>query len=344
MAKLLKALSHPFPELESLEIRFTCDRHSELILPATFLSGSAPSLRRLTLQEVVPECLSPLLSSTTGLVELDLTLRVAYGALPEASFIANLQRMSCLRRLELKVTHRDINITPNSPPPPASAGDVVPLLKLTDLIFIGYGPYLQMLVVSLAAPSLQHLDAEVWESTISPIPHLCRFICDTECQFIAVRLDFSRRKLRFSAQTCSKPGHAQPFRIIIPDTFTLEEIGNMLSGPLSTVEGLVVGWDAPLSNLQPYIQWRGFFNHIRQVKTVQVPSVVALGVAHSLQLNGQEPALDFLPTLEQVTVHMTYLSPIESNRNDQYVSIRDAFEPLIAARKQVGRPIRLLWT
>ncbi len=118
----------------------------------------------------------------------------------------------------------------------------------------------------------------------------------------------------------------------------------MLSGPLSTVEELVVGWDVSMSTQQHHIQWRGFFNHIRQVKSVQVPSEVALGVAHSFQLDGQEPALDILPALKQVKVHMTYLSPIELNRNDQYASIRDAFEPLIAARQQAGRPIRLSWT
>jgi hypothetical protein len=45
--------------------------------------------------------------------------------------------------------------------------------------------------------------------------------------------------------------------------------------------------------------------------------------------------MDLLPTLEQVRVHMTHR---------KYVLIRDAFQPLIAARKQVGRPITLSWT
>ncbi len=86
MSKLLRALSHPFPELENLEICPTYKHlpsytyysyyyDHELILPATFLSGSAPYLRRLTLRQVAPRCLSPLLSSTTGLVESTLTLK-----------------------------------------------------------------------------------------------------------------------------------------------------------------------------------------------------------------------------------------------------------------------------
>ncbi len=179
MAKLLKALSHPFPELESLEIHRTCtfllDR--ELVLPATFLSGSAPSLRRLTLREVAPRCLSPLLSSATGLVELSLTLWTIYSSPPEASLLTNLQCMSCLRQ----IWNIDPDISTATPTHRLSLAQV-PLSKLTHLIFTGHRSYLQALVVGLAAPSLRYLDAELCRQSrgFFPIPHLCMFICDTE--------------------------------------------------------------------------------------------------------------------------------------------------------------------
>jgi len=99
------------------------------------------------------------------------------------------------------------------------------------------------------------------------------------------------------------------------------------------VEELVVGFGG--ARFTHRLQWRRFFGHLQQVRFVQVPSEVALDVAHSFQLDGQEPAVDLLPALEQVEVHMTH---------HQYVPLRDPFEPLIAARKQVGRPIRLSWT
>ncbi|KAH8984180.1 hypothetical protein EDB86DRAFT_161114 [Lactarius hatsudake] len=262
--KLLKALGHPFPKLERLEI---CLSHRlEPILPTTFLSGSAPSLRRLTLRGVVLECLSPLLSSATGLVELSLTLKIAYGALPEALLIANLQRMSCLRRLELKAINGaapNLNTVPEPPPPPACAGA---LSRLTDLILVGHDSYLQVLVDSLAPPSLQHLDVEITEPPghISIVPRLCKLICDARCQFIAVRLYFLDRTFSFFAETCPKSGHARPFRIVIPQPVSLEEIGIMLSGPLSTVEELVMDWQPSRSTQQmDHFQWRGFFNHIR---------------------------------------------------------------------------------
>ncbi|KAI9464458.1 hypothetical protein BJY52DRAFT_819785 [Lactarius psammicola] len=182
-AKLLRVLNHPFPELESLEIRpsYPYDSNCELI-PATFLSGSAPSLRRLTLQDGIPRCLSSLLSSATGLVELALALK---SSPPVASLLTNLQRMSCLRRLELNVYYQPgTKYFDTDSPPSAGPGDVVPLSNLTDLIFTGHRLYLKALVVGLAAPSLQRLDAELCGHSLrfSPIPHLCKFICGTGCQ------------------------------------------------------------------------------------------------------------------------------------------------------------------
>jgi len=348
MAKLLKALSHPFPELESLEIcplneiGPICYRGHELVLPATFLSGSAPCLRQLTLREVVPGCLSPLLSSATGLVELALTLRVEDSALPEASLIANLHRMSCLRRLELDLQYRHSTRYSNPPPPPTSAGDVVPLSKLTHLIFKGHRLYLQPLVVGLAAPSLRHLDAELFGASLHffPIPHLCKFIRDTECQFTAVRLGLSSQTLRFCAGTGSQSIDDRPFRITIPKPVSLEQMGQELSGPLSTVEELIIarGRDVGLWFTGGSVQtdqWRGFYYHVPQVKMLRIPAKVALKVVRLFQQDGREPVLDVLPALERVEVFSI------AGRDNLYESICDAFKPIITARQRVGRPIML---
>ncbi|KAH9035515.1 hypothetical protein EDB85DRAFT_2143680 [Lactarius pseudohatsudake] len=337
MAKFLRALSCPFPGLESLEIcppnktYSRCHDH-ELILPATFLSGSAPCLRQLTLREVVPECLSPLLSSATSLSELTLTLRVAYTALPEASLIANLQGLSHLRRLELSLDYWPNTRYPEPPEPPASAGDAVPLSKLTHLIFTGHILYLQPLVVGLAAPSLQHLDATLCgQSHCFPIPHLCKFICDTECQFTVVRLTLRYSKLTFCAGTGSQSVDDQPFKITIPKRVPLEQLGQELSRPLSTVEELVITWETEpwiTEGLNQADQWSGFCCHVPQVKTVRISAKVALDVAHSFLSDGREPALDFLPVLERVEVFSVV------GMDHLHKPICDAFEPLIVARRQ----------
>ena len=138
-SKILGALSHPFPELESLEVchnptdgrlfdpNYQPDDESERILPATLLSGSAPCLRRLTLRRITPDCLPPLLSFAMGLIELALTFNTLP---PEALLLPNLQRMSCLRSLELKVIYGPSitqDIYDRDLLPPAYSGDVVPL-------------------------------------------------------------------------------------------------------------------------------------------------------------------------------------------------------------------------
>jgi hypothetical protein len=301
MTKLLRAPSHPFPELESLKI---CPpgshRHDrEVIFPTTLLSGSAPCLRQLTLRGVVPRCLSPPLSYATGLVELTLTLRVEYRALPEAPLIANLKRMVYLRRLQLKLEYVARTPSRDGQPPPTGAGDVVTLSNLMEFVFAGRRMYLEALLVVLAAPSLQCLDADLRGTTDAfPIPRLCGFICDTGNQFDKLRLDFSHARLKFTAETHSKSVRA---RIVYHEPISLVEMGNRLSGPLSTVERLVVWADAGGAPfIHSAVQWCRFFHNIRQVKVVQVPSEVALDVAHSFQLDGQEPAMDLLPALELV--------------------------------------------
>ena len=354
MAKLLRALDRPFPELESLEIFPIHGRNPyslsplQLTLPPKFISTSAPRLTRLALRDVHPECLAPLLSSATGLI--DLNLDIWYSATPETSLLTDLKRMSCLHRLELRLTYRNRDVSLDSGPPPpvgALAGDIVSLSKLTHLIFGGHASHLEALVAGLAAPSLQHLEAGlIGQFSTFPIPHLCRFISEAECRFIAVRLDFSSQELKLSAETSSNLVRDQPFKLVIPghsQAVSLEEMGNRLSQPLSTVEELVVvllvPWPTP-----PFSQWHRFFSHIQQVKVVRVPSFLARRIARSLQ-DGQVPSLDLLPALEQIEVDMVMVPSFLSNGSDDdsYATINDAFMPFIDARRRAGRPIRLSW-
>ncbi|KAH9021134.1 hypothetical protein EDB85DRAFT_2293577 [Lactarius pseudohatsudake] len=321
-AKFLRALNHPFPELESLEILPPYFIYSELILPATFLSGSAPSLRRLTLCGVLPSCLSSLLSSATGLVELALTLTTLA---PGTSLFTNLQHMSCLRRLELNLDC-GFSCSDPDPPPPPSTGDVIPPSKLTHLIFEGCGSYFQALVVGLAAPSLQHLNAELCGGQSS------------RRQFTVIHLGLSHSKLRFYAGTGSQSVDDQPFKIILSEPDSLEQVSRELSGPLSTVEEVIIAWDVHQWHTETHIQtdqWRGFCYHVPQVKVVRVPVNAAIDVVRSLQKDDGELVLGLLPSLERIELHW--------RGGLEYVPACRAFEPLVSARKQAGQPISLGW-
>lgn len=340
-ANLLRALKHPFPELESLQISPTSDSEydRELVLPPMLLSGSAPRLRRLTLRKVAPASLSPLLSFTTDLVELTIAVSSGDSSPPIPSLIPNLRRMLSLRRLELRLIYRPDALS-SDPPVPASAGDGVLLPKLTHLIFTGHRSYLQELVVGLATPSLQYLTTTLLGQARNAytIPHLCKFIKDAECQFTTVRLTFSRQNFEFYGSRGSDDQH---FRITIPEPFTLDQLGQELSGSLFTVEELVIAWDVERWYTDALVQtdqWRAFYSYLPQVKSVQVQGEVALDIARSLQQDGLEPALDYLPALRRVEVRSLV------GEGDQYETIRDAFRPLVAARQMADYPIKFSWS
>ncbi|KAH9062272.1 hypothetical protein EDB87DRAFT_1830484 [Lactarius vividus] len=222
-------------------------------------------------------------------------------------------RMSCLRRLELNVVHWLYHNIDTGPP--ASAGDVVPLSKLTHLIFSGRGSYLLALVVGLAAPSLQRLDVDLYDMSNGPflIPRLCGFIHETGFYWGSLGI------------TSSRP-------------ISFERMAQELSAPLSTVEELIVVWDIKQwynrGRLFQMDQWRGFRYHVPQVKKVRVSAKLALDVAHSFQQE-EVPIPNLLPALERVEVLSV------TGRDDL---ICDAFEPLITARERAGRPVRLSWT
>ncbi|KAH8982793.1 hypothetical protein EDB92DRAFT_1621212 [Lactarius akahatsu] len=256
--------------------------------------------------------------------------------------------MSRLRRLELELKYlpqarSSIN---DDPRPPTGAGDVVPLPELTQLVYSGHRRYFEALVAVLAAPSLRGLDVGLGSSGAIdgttggfPIPHLCRFIRDTDNQFITVFLAYSRWQLTFSLGTGFQPVQDQPFLIVDHGPFSLEQLGRELSGPLSTVEELVIRWKPWCFDryIQP-AQMRGFCYYLPQVKIVQVPVEVALNVAHSFKGDGGEPIPSLLPALERIEVRSA------AGEDDTYVSICSAFEPLIAAWQRAGGPIRLSWT
>jgi hypothetical protein len=150
--------------------------------------------------------------------------------------------------------------------------------------------------------------------------------------------------LKFYAGTDSKFADEESFRIFIPEPVSLERIGQELSGPLSTVEELIITFGEPWLGV-PHIpmadQLHGLFYHVPQVKMVLVPDKLALNVARSFQQDDRGPAMDLLPALEQVKVDTRQATPITPSGSDQHTPIRDAFGPLIAARKQLGRPIIL---
>ncbi|KAI0289371.1 hypothetical protein BC826DRAFT_614024 [Russula brevipes] len=178
LGRLTAAMQRPFPELKVLEIssRYEYDESIMAVLPDSFLGGSAPRLRFLSLNIIPPR---ELLLSVSHIVELFL------GYFPSPRYISPdvmVDCLSALKRLEtLHVRFQSSRSRPAdwpdwlSPPPPTRI--VVPVLA--KLTFYGTGQYLEDLVARIDTPLLNDLNLSFFTYTVSDIPHLSHFLSRT---------------------------------------------------------------------------------------------------------------------------------------------------------------------
>ena len=145
LEKVLAEMQEPFPALTSLLLR----SRSEIaqIIPNSFLGGSAPRLRELTLDNIGFPGLRKLLSSATHLVELDLW-RIPHSCYvsPEA-MVTCLSTLTRLERLCLKFQSPQSRPDRESRRPPPLTRSFLP--ALTYFRFKGVSEYLEDFVARI---------------------------------------------------------------------------------------------------------------------------------------------------------------------------------------------------
>jgi hypothetical protein len=168
-------MQDPFPALTNLLLR----SRSEIaqVIPNSFLGGSAPRLRELTLDNIAFSGLRKLLSSATHLVELDLW-RVPHSCYisPEA-MVTCLSTLTRLERLRLKFQSPQSGPDRESRRPLPLARSVLP--ALTYFRFKGVSGYLEDFVARIDAPMLDNLDISFFQQLIFDTPKLPQFISRT---------------------------------------------------------------------------------------------------------------------------------------------------------------------
>jgi F-box-like len=343
-----RAIKRSFPSLESFE----CASGPKFDLPTTIFRGYAPSLRHLHLENVRLGSLSPLLSSTTGLVDLNLEVDNVVCPSPAPPLLTHLQGMPCLRRLQLRLPTPHFHSI-SGPVLPVGVPDIVRLLGLTHFQFIGSRYCLEALAAGLAAPFLQDLNIKFLGHLSTHPQHLPRFIRDVEGLFFAVLVESMPSHCRISLLTRPHSPDEPPRRITVEDTtsYFVWSGPAMLRARLSTVEQLFFHDPYPL----PYeksllgvqldghsISWREFFEQLRNVKILRVQQSFVLDVARFLSQNCGEPPSHLLPALEEIELRSAF---------ERYTRIYDkasgdvlsAFDPFITARQQAGCPVRIYW-
>jgi hypothetical protein len=159
--KFFEATNHPFPMLESLDLRVG---DGEVKLPDTFLRGPDRSdlhLRRLSMMSggISLASTSGFLLSATALTDLFLRVDTAYSPSAATSLFTCLQGMPFLRHLDLSMSSSPLDSQLQRPSTPKH---IVPLSKLTRFHYVGPVLFLDALVAGLLAPSLRDVGINVW--------------------------------------------------------------------------------------------------------------------------------------------------------------------------------------
>ncbi|KAI0302769.1 hypothetical protein BC826DRAFT_432223 [Russula brevipes] len=330
--KFLKATKRPFPLLESLEL---CNetQSDRITLPATFLRGSVPNLRCLSLHGVFAPSLSSVLStSATTLIDL----RIGIGSSKATLLLTCLQGMLCLRRLELEM--RAINGWAY----PTQTEPIVPLPHLTRFHFYGCSAFLNAFAARFTAPSLQDVDIGLDDVTPFQISHLTRFIGDVKKLFRSAQVIFERDFFRLSLPIRSKRIHrAEPhFRFYSQRSMgSLLRMCSALSPELATVEKLSLSFDVGASRYCGAIPWYQFLRPFCSVKAFRMANGNILDLASSLQPTDGGPALGVLPVLEEIELYARVCLP---EQEAELASGLADFHPFVSARQQAGRPVRVL--
>jgi len=332
------AIDKPFPALTSLELASLAQNVP--VLPDSFLGGSAPRLRRLSLDGIPYPSIGNLLSSTTNLVRLCL-LRI-----PHSGYISPQTIVPCLSMLprlgELELGFR----FPRSParrasrhPPPLTR---VVFPSLTYLQFRGDIEYLEDILSQIETPMLNYSEFYFFNQLVFDTPLLGHFIRRTETfmttHVACVEFSSSAVQVTLSRQEMANNDVGTRSLSILcnPLDWQLSALPQLLNSflpSLSTLESLNIAvshkdWQGEIE----VIQWREFFHPFTSVKimSLQDEASVRLVVPALQELSG-ERATEVLPALQNLSLTTSGWSPSGP--------LKEAIEQFISTRQLDGHPV-----
>jgi hypothetical protein len=361
--KICKALDLPFPALLSFELHNMQGNEGHILLASSFMT-SVKSLRHLRLANVRFLRLLPLLSATRALVYLNLTVDTLLWQTGGASLLTHLQCIPHLREIQVSTQSR---ISNHMRKPPITT---VSLAELSYFQFSGQCTEIEWFVAGLITPPLRVLRISVVElSRTLHISHLPKFIRVAGIIFLGARLSFLGPTL---ATTMFAPPHAT--RMVTFKTPSNAHLGSALSPMLATLEDVFLCISIPFAFRRPLLRdlahWRKFFEELCNVKVLRLDHGLATEVADVLRQPTVNPSpaqeevdrdattttpsgptmnsgnrsiftLDLFPLLEKIVVYPGTLN--SSIGADEHVSWLESFREYATARKQVGRPVEVLW-
>ena len=174
---LLPAMQEPFIELTQLQLRLNDEIDETVVIPDSFLGGSAPRLEDLCLIGIPFPGLPKLLLSASQLADLHLEDIPHSGYFSPDAMVAALSTLTGLEKLFLRFHSPRSCPDPASRRPPPSTRSVLP--ALTYFRFRGVSEYLEDLVACIDAPQLIYPDITFFNDTVFDTPQFIQFISRT---------------------------------------------------------------------------------------------------------------------------------------------------------------------
>jgi hypothetical protein len=332
LEKVLAAMQQPFPALKYL--RLGLNDETGLVIPDSFLGGSAPCLKKLVLYGIIP--FPKLLLSATHLVHLSLCRIPHSGYISPEALAACFSALTSLKSLFIGFESPQSCPDRNNQHPSPPTRSLLPVL--TRLWFRGVAEYLEDLVARIDAPLLDKFTITFFHRLIFDSPRLTHFISRTP-KFKTL----GEARVVFSNQIVT---------VTIPQIFDGElEVGILCKQSdwqlssvaqvcgsffpqalIPTVERLyVLGKSWPL-HWQDDIendQWLELFHPFTAVKDFYVSSEFTPRIAPALQELVGERVTEVLPALQTLFLG----APLPSG------PVHESIGQFVAARQLAGHPI-----
>ena len=312
-------------------------------LPDSFLGGSAPHLRSLTLDGIPFPALPKLLLSTNDLFHLNLQ------NIPHSGYISPKAMATCLSSLT-RLEHFNLcfESPPSRPERPSrrlSSLTRVDLPALTHFEYVGVNEYLEDLVAQINAPLLVHNRVWFFNQLLFDIPELSRFIDRGEFKvhrYAVVVFDTDLASVGFFPSETTTGCAAPIFSISSTQSewqlSSLAEVCSSFSSHLRLYslerldilinpESGPVHWHDDMENMQ----WLELLHPFTAVKHLYLREDIALRLLQALQGLTEEHSMEVLPALQ--TIH------IEDKERQLLVAVEEAIQPFITTRQLSGYPV-----
>ena len=341
LERFVAAMQVPFPELRNLVLRSNDEmaRMAPVLLPRSFLGGSAPHLRSCVLENLPFPALRKLLLSASHLVDLRLV------NIPHSGYISPEAMVTCLSALtslkSLYLAFHSPQSRPNRAIPrlPPLTRTVLP--ALTDFDFRGVCEYLEDFFSMIDAPLLQKVLVKFFHQLIFDVSQLHRFILRTERLRILNEADVVFYNGYVVVRLSPQRGTFDPSRLTLSiscskSDWQLSSLAQICSSslpPLSTLQRLEIREDRPWrphwEDGMENAQWLELLHPFIAVKNLYLSEELAQRVAPALQELDVERATYVLPALKNLFLRrLQGLGPIQ-----------DAISQFAAARKLSNHPV-----